>query len=255
LAGEPLQQPAAPLYQTDLAQTSLPEILVKIHRYRVPGVLEFRRGDEVKRVFFDKGHIIFATTNQLTESLGDKLVRVGRITQDEYDESVRRMKITGKRHGVTLVEMKLLTAEEMFNYVREQIEEIVLSIFTWTTGTVAFTPGRDKNLEFVKVDIPVPAAVLRGARVLPDAKALVAKLGTRTTLFERATTDVEQIVLSEAEQHLLDAVDGRRALADLVNVPALPAADNARILYAFLALGLIAPHEPRGVKVQVKVNQ
>jgi hypothetical protein len=255
LPGGPSEQAAAPLYQTDLAQTSLPEILVKIHRYRVPGVLEFRRGDEMKRVFFDKGRIIFATTNQLTESLGDKLVRLGRITQDEYDESVRRMKITGKRHGVTLVEMTLLTAEEMFNFVREQIEEIVLSIFSWTTGTVAFTPGRDKNLEFVKVDISVPSAVLRGARLIPDAKALVAKLGTRTTLFERATTEIEDIVLNDDEQRLLAAVDGRRALGDLVNVPPLHAAENARILYAFSALGMIAPHEPRGVKVQVKVNQ
>jgi hypothetical protein len=255
LAGDPSQQPATPLYQTDLAQTSLPEILVKIHRYRVPGVLEFRRGDEVKRVFFDKGRIIFATTNQLIESLGDKLVRLGRITQEQYDESVQRMKVTGKRHGVTLVEMKFLAADEMFAYVREQIEEIVLSIFSWATGTVAFTPGRDKNLEFVKVDISVPSAVLRGSRLIPEAKSLVAKLGTRATLFERASTEIEDIVLNPDEQRLLDAVDGRHALGDLVNVPPLTASENARILYAFLALGLIAPREPRGVKVQVKINQ
>lgn len=255
MPGGPSEQAATPLYQTDIAQSSLPEILVKIHRYRVPGVLEFRRGDEMKRVYFDKGRIIFATTNQITESLGDKLVRIGRITQEQYDESVSRMKITGKRHGVTLVEMKLLSAEEMFNYVREQIEEIVLAIFGWTTGTVAFTPGRDKNLEFVKVDISVPSAVLRGARAIPDGKALVAKLGTRTTLYDRATTEIEDIVLNADEQHLLDAVDGKHALGDLVNLPPLAAGENARILYAFSSLGMIAPREARGVKVQVKVNQ
>jgi hypothetical protein len=32
-------EPASPLYRTDLAQTPLPEILVTIHRYGVPGRL------------------------------------------------------------------------------------------------------------------------------------------------------------------------------------------------------------------------
>src|SRR5690242_9990800 len=90
---------STPLYQTDLAQTPLPEILVKIHRYKVPGAIDCRRGTEHKRVFLDRGHVIFATTNQITESLGDRLMREGRLTQEQYDESVRRMKVTQKRHG------------------------------------------------------------------------------------------------------------------------------------------------------------
>src|SRR5690348_7237187 len=103
--------PAAPLYTSDLAQTPLPEMLVKIHRYKAPGAIECRRGNELKRIFLDGGHVIFATTNQITESLGDRLMREGRLTQEQYDESVRLMKVTQKRHGVTLVEMGLLTQE------------------------------------------------------------------------------------------------------------------------------------------------
>ena len=59
----------------------LAEVLVKIHRYRAPGRVDCRRGDEVKRIYLDHGQIIFATTNQLAESLGDKLLREGRITR------------------------------------------------------------------------------------------------------------------------------------------------------------------------------
>src|SRR5438128_9215294 len=106
--------PTNPLYQTDLAQTPLPEILVKIYRYKVPGVVECRRGTESKRIFLDRGKIIFATTNQIIESLGDRLVRAGRLTQEQYDESVRRLKETHKRHGVTLIEMGLMSHEQLF---------------------------------------------------------------------------------------------------------------------------------------------
>jgi hypothetical protein len=256
--GDPSQQSGAPIYQTDLAQTPLPEILVTIHRYKAPGAIDCRRGDELKRIFLDHGRIIFASTNQRTESLGDRLVREGRITQEEYDASLARMKITGKRHGVTLVEMNLLTAEELFVLVRDQIQAIIDSVFGWTTGTIAFTPGRDKNLEFVKVDISVPDAILRGARLIPDAKMLVSHLGSKTTYFAVVSRESgvgsrdDEPHLSADEQHLLDAVDGRHALGDLVSTPPLSAPENARILYAFSALGMIAPCDPRGVKVQVK---
>ena len=166
-------EPAAPLYQTDIAQTPLPEVLVKIHKYRAPGRLDCSRGDEMKRIYLERGDIIFATTNQIPESLGDMLLRDGRITREQYDESLRRVRETGKRHGTVLVEMKILNSEELFHAVREHIQQILWSIFAWDFGTVGFTPGRDKRLEFIKVEIPVPQALLQGVRHMPDTRAIV----------------------------------------------------------------------------------
>src|SRR5260370_24962218 len=176
---------AAPMYQTDLAQTPLPEILVTIHRYRAPGMIECRNGDLVKRIYLDRGEIIFATSNQLADSLGDKLLREGKITREQYDASIQLLRKTGKRHGVTLLELRLLEPNDLFVSLRDQIQEIVWSVFEWTSGTVAFRPGREKHLEFVKIEISIAQAVLRGARHLPDAKRLLGRLGTRTTVLER----------------------------------------------------------------------
>jgi len=247
-------EPAAPLYQTEISQTPLAEVLVKIHRYRAPGRVDCKRGDEVKRIYLDHGQIIFATTNQIGESLGDKLLREGRITRHQYEESLTRARASGNRHGTTLVEMKILSPRDLFVAVHEQIEEIIWPIFGWDAGTVSFTAGRDKKLEFIKVDVPVPMAILRGVRHVADARALVARLGTKTTLFTRAAGHSEGLVLYEDEQHLLDAVDGRKVLYELVNTPPLAASDNARILYAFFALGLIIPRESRQIKVQLKTD-
>jgi hypothetical protein len=246
--------PAVSLYHTDLAQTPLPEILVTIHRYKAPGVVECRRGDVIKRIFLDRGQIIFATTNQIAESLGDKLLAAGRITREQYEASLARVRETGKRHGVTLVEMGLLGNEELFVAVREQIESILWTLFAWDYGAVTFVPGRDKHLEFVKVEIPVPRAVLNGVRMMPDARALVARLGVKTTLYAPTGQKVDDLALMPEERHVLDAVDGRRVLYELVNTPSLPPADNARILYGLLALQLIAEKVPRQIKVQINTG-
>lgn len=249
----------APQYQTDLAQTPLPEILFTIHRHKAPGMLECRRPREtdveIKKIFFDQGQVIFASSSNIADSLGDKLLRDGKITREQYDESVRRLKATGKRQGTILAEMKILEPKDLFVSVREQIQEIVWSVFGWDKGTVAFSPGRDKHLEFVKLQIPIPQAVLQGVRLMPDARVLVARLGTRTTVLQRTETPSDDLHLGADEQRLLDAVDGRRVLSDLVNTPPLTPGENARILYALFALGLLVVRRPSGqIKVQVKVG-
>jgi hypothetical protein len=247
-------EPASPLYQTDIAQAPLPEVLVKIHKYRAPGRLDCRRGEEVKRIYLERGDIIFATTNQIAESLGDVLLTNGHITREQYDESLRRVRATGKRHGTVLVEMRILSSEELFHAVRDHIQGILWSVFAWDFGNVGFTPGRDKRLEFIKVEIPIPQAVMQGVRHMPDARGLVARLGAKATIFGPTGTQVSGLTLHPEEQALLDVVDGRRVLYELVNTPPLPPGDNARILYALRCLGLIEPREPRQIKVQIRTD-
>lgn len=246
---------ARPVYQTELTQTPLPEILVTIHRYRAPGVVECRRGNELKEIFLEGGHIVFATSNQVRDSLGDRLLNEGRITREQYDESVRRLLATGKRQGTILTEMNVLAPDLMLEAVREQIQEIVWSIFGWDGGTISFAPGRDRHREFVKLDIPIPKAVMEGVRHMNDPKALIAHLGGKTTVLVRTGTAVPDLVLDEDETNLLQAANGKRALYDLANLPPLAAGVNARLLYAFWTLGLIAHKPDTRVKVQVRSSR
>jgi hypothetical protein len=247
-------EPASPLYQTDIAQTPLPEVLVKIHKYRAPGRLDCRRGEEIKRIYLERGDIIFATTNRIEESLGDVLLSRGHISREQYDESLRRVRQTGKRHGTVLVEMRILSSEELFNAVRDHIQGILWSVFSWDFGSVGFTPGRDKRLEFIKVEIPIPQAVMQGVRHMPDARAIVQRLGSKSTVYATTGAQVVGLTLHAEEQALLDAVDGKKTLYELVNTAPLSAGDNARILYALSSLGLVGPREPRQIKVQLRTD-
>jgi len=248
------QPSSAPLYQSDLAHTPLPEILVTVHRYRVPGIIECLRGAELKSVFVEGGEIIFAASNQIRDSLGDKLLHEGKITREQYDESVRQLAATGKRQGTILTEMRVLEPRELFFSLTEQIQGILWSLFAWDSGTVTFRPGREKHLEFLKLQLPVPQAIMNGVRHMPDARMLVSRLGVKTTLFEQTGKNVPGLTLAPDEQRLLDAVDGRRTLFELTQTPPLTAGENARILYALFVVGLIAVKETKQIKVHLKTE-
>ena len=252
--GSPDEQspPSKPVYQTDIANTPLPEILVTIHRYKAPGTIECRRGNELKEIFLDRGQIIFATSNQVRDSLGDKLLREGKISHEQYEESVRRLVSTGKRQGTILTEMNVIASEQLFESLREQILDVVWSVFSWDAGSVSFTPGRQKQQEFVKIDIPIPKAILQGVRRVPDPRPLVARLGNKTTILARTENAVEELTLDDNEQRLLEACNGKNALVDLFSIGPLSAANNARILYAFVALQLVAAKSPERIKMNVR---
>lgn len=245
------------MFRGDLTQTPLPQVLLTIHRYRAPGVVECEREGVTKRIFIDNGNIIFASSSDLRESLGDYLLRSGKITQEQYDQSVKRLKLEpNRRQGAILVEMGALEPKELFVAVIEQVQSIVWSVFAWETGFVRFEPGRERDLEFIKLNIPTPQAVLEGIRRQPDAKPFLARIGTRITILCRNDDDdLPKVVLTEAEQNLLAEVDGKKSLMELIALPFQSAAENARALYALFALKIIEVKSSRPLKIQLRVRK
>ena len=180
-------------------------------------------------------------------------MREGRITREQYQESVRRLGSGGKRQGTILVEMRALEPKDLFLAVREQVQAIVWSLFEWKDGTVTFRPGRDKHTEFIKLEIPIHRAILEGARYV-DARAVVRRIGSRNTVLEPNSEEERngKLELTEDEERLLREVDGKRSLAELAKIPPLTAAQNAQLLYAFFVLRLIRAKAPKQIKVQIR---
>ncbi|HVT04056.1 MAG TPA: DUF4388 domain-containing protein [Thermoanaerobaculia bacterium] len=255
-----MESPSTPvksLFRGDLAQTPLPEVLITIHRYRAPGVVECVRDGETKRIFIDEGNIIFATSSNVADSLGDRLLQQGVITKTQYEESVVRL-AEGKgvkRQGAILVEMRALEPKDLFVSVRKQVQEVVWSVFCWEHGTVAFQPGRDRNREFIKLNIPTRQAVLQGVRSVPDPRFLLQRVGKKTTILMRLSdADFSNLTFSPEEEQLLRGVDGKKSFFDLTNTPPLSPLENAKILYAFFALRLVGVKALKQIKVQVKTR-
>lgn len=240
-------------YRGDLAQTPLPEVLVTIHRYKAPGVIECKSKDDVKNIYIDGGNIIFATSSNLADSLGYRLLNQGKVSQRSYDESVRRLRLEKKRQGAIFVEMDALQPKDLFIAVREQVHEIVWSIFEWEEGQVTFRPGRERHLELIKLNIPTRQAVLQGVRRVRDARMLISRIGTKATVLVREpAADFSDLKLAEDEIVVLNQINGRTTLLDLTKVPPLSPPENAKIIYAFCALDLLTVKSP--IKVQVKTT-
>lgn len=250
---EPVSDPVRHHFRSDLSETPLPEVLLTIHRYRAPGAIECSREGTQKTIYIDGGNIVFATSNERGDSLGDRLLSSGRITPAQYEESVRLLQTSTKRQGTILVEMGALQPKELFVSVREQVQAIVWSVFDWREGSVSFDPGRDRQGEFIKLNIPTRMAVLQGVRAMADVRSLIARVGTKTTVLEKnKNADFHDLTLGENEQRVLKEVDGKKTLFELTNLTIDSPPQNARTIYALFALGVIQVRPAKQIKVQVR---
>jgi hypothetical protein len=249
-------------YTGDLAQEPLPEVLRTIHFYRVPGVLTVESGTVTKRVYILGGNIIFATSTDRAESLGQYLKKSAVISSGELNASVGRLDLAegqGRRHGELLVEMGILTNEQLRQIVTEQVKALLYAAFSWEQGSVTFEVGRFRTDELIRLDVPTPQAIVDGIRRMVDARRCVARLGPSWTLFERseAPPEMDDVSFTAAEIALLTQVDGRRSLRDLITMGPGDLGSNAKLLYAFWVLRLITRRESQasGIRrIQLKTS-
>lgn len=244
------------LFEDELYNSPLPEILATIEKYKVAGVIIVKDDKFERKIYIFEGKIIFATSTNPDERLGEFLLYKGIITKEQYDESVVRLKRGEGRQGKILVDMKVLTPKELFLYVQEQISAIVYDLFNLNAGKVYFEIGKLKEEEIIKLSIPIKKAIFEGIKKIKDPKRCFQRLGSKTAIYEPVfeLKDILGLSLTQDETKLLQMVDGKKSLYEIVMKGPFSQGMNARILYAFFVLHLISKKSDGMIKIQWKTE-
>lgn len=228
-------------YRGNLSETTLPEMLYSIGRFRVPGVIEAQSGDVVKKVYIRQGYIVHASSTDRRDSLGSYLAKTDTIPADLLHGLSMKRQNSSKRYGVLVLEKGLLDPSRVLQAIREQIESIIWSLFYWDEGEVTFGIGELEETDMIQIRLPIPQVIVQGIKQAPDAKPLLARLGDRDTIME-PSFDYEDLIetdLDEQDFQLLRSVDGKKTLYELCSEGPEAPARVARMLYAFQVLHLV----------------
>jgi CheY-like chemotaxis protein len=152
-------------HKGSLREVHFGSILHGLHDARASGVLLVESGKKKKAVQLRDGYPVAVKSNLVTECLGNMLARRGRLTQDQLDESLRRVKRGEGLQGEILVAMEVLDEETVSAALREQAEAKLLEIFEWRRGTYAFQMGKKLQRAATLALSESPATlILEGAR-------------------------------------------------------------------------------------------
>ncbi|MFL5321886.1 MAG: response regulator [Myxococcaceae bacterium] len=227
----------------DFAQKRFPEVLAEVYRWKGTGALLLRREKVKKIVYFKDGLPVSIKSNLLQECLGRVMVRERMISDQECEESLQRMKKSGRQQGTVLVEMGCISPHNLNYALQMQLQTKLFDVFTWDNGEYQFNPRVMPPPDTVGLEMSTAQCIYEGVKRAYDDKRVAAALGDVGTLYAHPSENplfaLQDLSLAEEEQQLLQAVDGHKKIATLRALALLPPTETDKFLYAMKSAQLI----------------
>jgi hypothetical protein len=224
-----------------LAEINVSDLVAQIYTTKRSGVLRLIQGEVKKSVYFKEGSIVFAHSNLKHERLGEILLRLGKITEDELKSVEEKLK-TGMRLGKALQERGFLSPAEVTSGVSYQIQMIVYSVFNWDTGDYEFQDRERPVFEDIMVEGSTPLMVIDGIRNITNFRVLeraIQELEPLVVEPNMGTKRLKRTNLDFSEETILACIDGKSTVQQLRAVSRLNAIEFGRALYCLSISGMI----------------
>ena len=228
---------------TDIAVTPIGETIRRISAERKSGDLQVRSGRLVKTVFFDKGRLVFAASNLKKDRLGEALVELGRITEEDFRRVSVLMRGEGRRRfGEAMVKAGVMDRQEVGTAIARQVKRIALSFFELGDGAAFFDERPCPiPLEFM-VNLSMHRLLYDGIRLMKDKDLITRGLGhldRGVVLAEVPPFRFEVKGRTAEEKDILDLAQRRVTVRRLAWAEGGLAFPRLRAAYALIASGIL----------------
>jgi tetratricopeptide (TPR) repeat protein len=233
---------------TDLSVTPIAETIRRLSADLKSGDLQVRSGKVAKTLFFDRGRLVFAASNLKKDRLGEALVALGRITDEQFRDVSALMKADRKRRfGEALVESGLMDKKELGGSVARQVRRIALSLFEFTEGAASFEERKCAIPLDYMVSLSLHRILHDGIRSLPSRELVLAGLGNldRAVIVAPVPPFPIEKKRSAEEREILEMAQRKVTVRRLCWAAGGLAFSRLRTVYAFLAAGILQEAEAK----------
>jgi len=255
-----------------LKDFSLADIFQLIGLQRKTGVLTLRGKDDTVTVTFLDGKVVAADSlnKRLENRLGNVLVKIGTLTQDQLNKALEIQKETLQRLGFILIHYKIISQEALRSALQQQILNIIYRLFRWKDGEYHFS--QETTIEYDQENvIPITAEsiLMEGARMIDEWPIIEKRIRNYGMVFRKkaiaqeivvvSADDVDEvdfddepgpkkkkkaaesnaIKISEQENGVYLKVNGKNAVGDIVETSNMSEFDTCKCLYELLTRDLI----------------
>jgi CheY-like chemotaxis protein len=236
----------------DLRIVALSDVLTLLADEGQTGLLAVSLDNARLRIYLRKGLVDFATAEGIPEEflLGRFLEKTGALDSDtlvaalEARQSLPPAEGETSLFGAFLVQRGLVTGSDLARAIALQTSALVFEGLRWGAGRFAFEPRTElpRAADQAALALQVPSLLLEGFRRVDEWRLIEREMGDFDQVFVREEERLARLGrgrLAREEQVVLELVDGRRSVRDLLDRSALGAFDTTKMLYRLLKLRLI----------------
>jgi tetratricopeptide (TPR) repeat protein len=216
------------------------DILLGLQRTLKTGLFTANKGSVVKEVYIKNGNIVFATSNQDQDRLGDFLLKKRKITKQQYERAAELKEKTGKHYAVILVDLGMLKPSELKSAVELQTKRILRSLFIWKNAHFDFREDPAPLNGVISLKLSVADLIFREVKKTADLKLLKEHLLDNIVDFSKTPLNLFQnIKLTKIDRKIISLIDGKTAIKDIVRLSSDDKSDTLKSIYALLEARII----------------
>jgi hypothetical protein len=196
-----------------LAAFPIGDILQWAHNDRRTGALVVRRSGTEKRVYFRDGDIVACYSDDAAEFFGQHLLVRGLVDEGRLIHALTRCQREGGMLGNALVELGILSAEQVDQAIAEHVEDLVCELFLWRHGIFYFSNEMIPEEQLLPAPLSSAAVALEGSRRADEYQRIRRVFVHDQVILKKGSKRRDP--QSPLEKRVLKVVDGRRTLAEL----------------------------------------
>jgi len=245
-----------------LKELGIHDVFQLLDLSRKTGVLQVvsELRNNVGRVWFERGAVLFAQLRSNPHPLGELLVRAGKISESDLQRA-RDMQKQGdeKLIGEILVSIDAITNRELDRQVRFQSEEVIFEMMGWQEGHFSFTEGHDQSIPAdATTQIRTEALLMEGARRIDEWSRINRKIphtGVVPAFSAEGEAREGDLDLLPAEWEVLAAIDGERDLRSVARYLSRSEFDVAKTIFGLESAGVLIITQPQAAEQQPEVGE
>jgi DNA-binding response OmpR family regulator len=239
-----------PALQGNLRAVPLAEVLGLLAAQRQWGILAVTRADGGGvDVCFKAGRIELALAHGLGEEflLGRYLVEVSTMSRQDLDlflEGRQPQSRTGKPIGQQLVKMNYVNDGEVKEALVRQTQERIFELLRWPSGKFSFTVTRDlpQLAGDAALGLDIDGILMEGVRRVDEWHLIEREIDDFDAVFlrnEEAVQNVGRARLTREELAVLELVNGKHTVKDIVRQSRMGSFDVSKMLFRLLSIKVI----------------
>ncbi|MGQ9705993.1 MAG: DUF4388 domain-containing protein [bacterium] len=236
----------------DIETIDLPDVLMMISQSEKTGVFSIRRGMEEKKLYFRKGMLVFASSTNDNEKLGEIMFETGLITKEKLLEARRRQAETDDRIGNILLMSGDITQDNLISALKAQASKIIMNLLSWWGGYFTFEEGDFPTSNKLVVGFDLKAIIMDAAASADEWLKVKSKI-TSTDIIPRFSDELpkglDTVSINRVEWGVFSLIDGKRTVKEICSLSPYDDMETCKLLTNLLERGLIILPMKRGAEV------
>jgi curved DNA-binding protein CbpA len=216
----------------------LADTLIGLQKSQITGFLNFEIDDIVKTIYLKKGDMIFASSNEGKERIGERLARDGKLSPEKLHLALTEERKTQERLGKILVRLGYITPKELWHAVRHQVEDTILSLFILENGRLVLDETPLPAEETITLKLSAANLIYNGTKRINNFNRIRNELPPMDSILSFSSDPYylyQELTLDHTGKKVISYIDNKSSIRDIIALTQLDGVGVLKTIYALLS--------------------